>query len=260
MTRETRSGWIASAVLHVLLLLLLVVVAVPNASQESNFLVVQWGSVASATPARGAEEGKRETAPVPAPSTRTSIRTTLQSSQPVSLPKRMLPDPTQEALSVPRVEKLGPPEPLAQPSQRPVLGAGDRVTSDNRVEGKKGAGEEARGDLPVTSPGAGASLAAPAAGGGAPYTIEWKQGGARKLLSGELPTYPPGVSVEAQVKLLTTVQPDGSVSAIQPSQKANRKLEEAAIRQVRLWRFEPLRSDQPQIDQTCVITFLFQLR
>ena len=162
---------------------------------------------------------------------------------------------------MPRVDKLGPPGGTAAvPEKRPALEMGEREVAPIRRDGEGGPGQAARGVLPSGSPGAGASSSGGGVGAGAPYTIDWVQGGTRKLLSGELPAYPPGVSVEAQVKLLTTVEPDGSVSFVQPVQKANRQLEEAAIKQVRLWKFDPLRSGQPQVSQNCVITFLFKLR
>jgi TonB family protein len=107
---------------------------------------------------------------------------------------------------------------------------------------------------------ASAGAAVGSAAGGAPYSIEWLEGGSRRLVSGALPAYPAGVDVEAQIKLLTVVLPDGSVSSVQPMQKANRALEEAAAREVRQWKFEPLRSYQPQVPQSCVVTFQFRLR
>ncbi|MEX0601783.1 MAG: energy transducer TonB, partial [Bacteroidota bacterium] len=62
------------------------------------------------------------------------------------------------------------------------------------------------------------------------------------------------------IKILTVVGPDGSVKTLQPAQKANTALEDAAMKEVRYWRFEPLKTSQPQADQNCVITFLFKLK
>jgi TonB family protein len=50
------------------------------------------------------------------------------------------------------------------------------------------------------------------------------------------------------------------VKSLNPIQKANERLEEAALEKVRFWRFEPLSSTQPQVDQTCTITFNFKLK
>lgn len=97
-------------------------------------------------------------------------------------------------------------------------------------------------------------------GNGLGYSMNWLLGGTRKRLSGDLPKYPEGVKVEAQISLLAVVSPDGAVKSLQPAKKGNTKLEEAAMKEVRYWRFEPLRVSQPQIDQKCEIIFLFTLK
>lgn len=97
-------------------------------------------------------------------------------------------------------------------------------------------------------------------GNGLGYSMNWLQGGTRKRISGDLPKYPEGVKVEAQISLLAVVSPDGAVKSLQPAKKGNTKLEDAAMKEVRHWRFEPLRVSQPQIDQKCEIIFLFTLK
>ncbi len=92
------------------------------------------------------------------------------------------------------------------------------------------------------------------------YSTSWLGGGTRKKISGALPQYPPGVNVEAQISIVAVVSPDGSVKSVRPAQKANNELENAAMRQLRYWKFEPLRRSAPQIDQSCVVSFLFKLK
>lgn len=92
------------------------------------------------------------------------------------------------------------------------------------------------------------------------FSMRWLQGMTRRKISGELPKYPPGTNVSAQVKILTIVLPDGTVKSVQPAQKANRLLEEAAMKAVRYWKFESLGSSLSQVDQSCVITFYFKLK
>jgi hypothetical protein len=92
------------------------------------------------------------------------------------------------------------------------------------------------------------------------FSMSWLRGGTRRKLSGALPKYPAGVNVEAQISILTVVAPDGSIKSVQPAQKANTQLEDAAMKELRYWKFEPLRSSAPQIDQTCVVTFNFKLK
>jgi outer membrane biosynthesis protein TonB len=82
----------------------------------------------------------------------------------------------------------------------------------------------------------------------------------RRKISGELPKYPSGTNVSAQVKILTIVLPDGIAKSVQPVQKANRLMEEAAMKAVRYWKFESLGSSLAQEEQSCVITFFFKLK
>jgi TonB family protein len=92
------------------------------------------------------------------------------------------------------------------------------------------------------------------------FSMQWLHGMTRRKLSGELPKYPQGATVSAQVRILTVVFPDGTVRSVQPEQKANRFLEEAAMKAVRFWKFEPLGSSFPQVEQSCIITFSFKLK
>jgi hypothetical protein len=92
------------------------------------------------------------------------------------------------------------------------------------------------------------------------YSMSWLRGGTRRKLSGALPKYPAGVNVEAQISILAVVSPEGSIKSVQPAQKANTQLENAAMKELRYWKFEPLRSSAPQIDQSCVVTFNFKLK
>jgi outer membrane biosynthesis protein TonB len=89
---------------------------------------------------------------------------------------------------------------------------------------------------------------------------QWAGGGNRKLLAGEVPAYPSGVNVSAQIKLKVSVLPDGTVKSAAPGQKGDTRLENAAIGKVKLWQFEPLLSSQPQTEQICNITFNFKLK
>ena len=92
------------------------------------------------------------------------------------------------------------------------------------------------------------------------FSMRWLQGMTRRKISGELPKYPSGTNVSAQVKILTIVLPDGTVKSVQPVQKANRLLEETAMKAVRSWKFESLGSSLSQVEQSCVITFYFKLK
>ena len=97
-------------------------------------------------------------------------------------------------------------------------------------------------------------------GGGIGYSMKWLAGGTRRKVSGELPKYPAGAKVEAEIRLFAVVDPTGAIEALHPAQKADSRLEDAALKEVRYWRFEPLKPSQPQINQTCEISFLFTLK
>jgi TonB family protein len=90
-------------------------------------------------------------------------------------------------------------------------------------------------------------------------SVQWIGGGKRKKVSGDLPRYPAGVNVQAQIKIEAVVAPNGTVKSTKPAQKANARLEDAAMRELRRWRFEPLPRTLPQREQRCVVTFNFKL-
>ncbi len=92
------------------------------------------------------------------------------------------------------------------------------------------------------------------------FEIKFGGKGKRKIYSYSLPTYPPGVSKEIDVKLKFTILGDGTVGNILPLIKADTRLELAAINSLKQWRFEPLPEDQKDKKQTAVIIFPFRLQ
>ncbi len=92
------------------------------------------------------------------------------------------------------------------------------------------------------------------------YDIDWGGKGMRKIYSYRLPDYPEGVSKSIDVKLRFTILPDGTVGTIRPLIKADSRLEMAAINSLRQWRFEPLKVNQQQTEQTAVIVFPYRLQ
>lgn len=77
---------------------------------------------------------------------------------------------------------------------------------------------------------------------------------------GDLPKYPPEVNVEASISILAVVAPDGSIKTVQPWLKGNTRLENAAMKELTYWKFESLSSSAPQLDRSCVVTFLCKLK
>jgi protein TonB len=92
------------------------------------------------------------------------------------------------------------------------------------------------------------------------FKLDFGGKGKRKIYSYTIPTYPPGVLKEIDVKLRFTIMPDGSVGRIFPIRKADTRLEAAAISSLRQWRFEALPSTQAMKPQSAVITFPFRLQ
>jgi TonB family protein len=89
---------------------------------------------------------------------------------------------------------------------------------------------------------------------------QWTNGGKRKKISGALPAYPAGVTATAQIKMEVMVAPNGHVRSVRPAQRGNTHFEEAASRELRKWRFEPLPRSFPQRDQRCLVIINFSLR
>jgi len=58
-----------------------------------------------------------------------------------------------------------------------------------------------------------------------------------------LPRFPSGVNTNAVLKFKFTVMPDGTVGRIIPLQKADPRLEQAALEALRQWRFNQLRNE-----------------
>lgn len=87
--------------------------------------------------------------------------------------------------------------------------------------------------------------------------IEWGGGGNRVVLSKKIPAFPSGVNTSAQIKIRFTVRSDGTVSSMVPLQKADPRLEKAAMDALRQWRFNPLKDD---IEMVGIIPFTFKLR
>lgn len=92
------------------------------------------------------------------------------------------------------------------------------------------------------------------------FDIDFGGQGMRRIYSYVLPQYPEGVNKEIDLKLRFTILADGTVGNIVPLIKADTRLEDAAIKSLRQWRFEPLSKNQKSVQQTAVIIFPFRLQ
>ena len=258
-SRENIGGWAGSLLFHALLLLLFFFLKVPEFLQKEEIVEVSWGSAASVLQAAPAAQPSRGSV------SELSSSSALKRSEPtqtITPPERRIPDPSDDLLRVPKTEKLTSLESSTSSVRTPLTSTGER-----RVEGKRGLGQKETDstgglgrDEGTSVPSAGLHAGPSSIDQGVSFNIQWLDGSTRRKISGDLPKYPPGVNVEAQIKVMASIMPDGTVKSLQPAQKGNQKLEDVAMKEVRLWRFEPLRASQPQVEQRCEITFLFDLR
>ena len=248
---EESKGWIASVSVHGLLLLFLWMVKVSDVRLVPEFVEVSWSAVGA--PPTSAVRGNPASLSGPAYTDR-------YSSSKVRLPERLNIEPPDEVLRIPESRK----EEVADASSSRT------ETVESRAVGEKGRGfspgSQEKVEAPLLagltkdiSPPFGSSVGADAERS-VGFEVSWAGGGKRRLLSGKLPEYPAGVNVEAQVKIQAVVLPDGSVKSAQPVQKANTKLEDSALKEIRFWKFEPLPGTISQVEQTCTITFNYLLR
>lgn len=262
MSNETFQGWIGSFIIHVLFIFLLLALAVPEIESTDEFIELSWGTTAAVMSQRIPQPSQKQVESQIVAAAKEKTTSQKISSQPVVLPERKMPDKNPEVIKTPKSEKMETAERSSGNQKAAALGTGDKDAISGKVEGERenlGVSETKSGVASdISSAGAGAF--SDENDSGALYSIEWQGGGTRRKLSGDLPKYPPGVNVEAQVRILATVMPDGSVRFVQPAQKANNRLENAAMAEIRQWRFEPLQSSYSQKDQTCEITFRFTLR
>ena len=90
------------------------------------------------------------------------------------------------------------------------------------------------------------------------FTITW-DGPEREKTSGNLPTFPSGVTKEATVRLAFTVSREGGVISVTPLTKGHPQFEKVSMEALRKWRFNPLDKGLSQKNQEGIITFRFEL-
>ncbi|MGB2869646.1 MAG: hypothetical protein WBD36_14415 [Bacteroidota bacterium] len=263
MSSDLRKGWAGSLAAHAVVLLLFFLLRVPEIHPKAEFVELSWGGEIAPVPETPLAIQPAPEPSAPADTREVTPRVQKNPSLPVVLPERRLPDLSDGVISVPKSTKLEAAAPSADapPTTKPVARSEQSgVSVENPGRTEKGSLRGSRGLQSDRMVPGGGSVPGSEIGAGVGYSIQWSQGGIRRKISGELPKYPPGVNVEAEIKLMAVVVPDGGLRAVQPIQKANTALEDAAVEKVRLWKFEPLKSSSPQIEQSCMITFLFKLK
>ncbi len=254
--RELQTGWIVSFLFHVGVALLLFFSTFRQYIPEPQFVEMTWGDVTSLQ------------APIPQiPSEQTAAREETQqettTDNTIALPSRRFLDLPDEVISLQQNKKTVSPDVPTNTGRSGKISA--RESRNNVVSSGLGTRENVTGKSNSTSA---MQVAAPfgsgneagGLGSSVAFAVQWAGGGSRKLLSGDVPAYPPGVNVSAQIKLRVVVLPDGTVRSAAPGQKGDTRLENAAIGKVKLWKFEPLLGAQQQVEQICTVTFNFTLK
>lgn len=254
--KELQTGWVISVAFHAIVAVLLFYSTFRQYIPEPQFIEMTWGDISSLQSPLPNIPSEKATA-------KEETQEADQTDNSIALPSRTYLDLPDEVISVKQNKKNISADVPSNSRKNGKLSAEERQT--NIVSSGLGTRENIAGKssgsttMQVATP-FGSGTEAGGLGNNIAYSVQWAGGGNRKLLAGAMPTYPPGVNVSAQIKLQVAVQPDGTVRSAAPAQKGDTRLENAAISKVKLWKFEPLLSAQPQIEQLCTITFNFTLK
>ncbi|MGB9772448.1 MAG: energy transducer TonB [Bacteroidota bacterium] len=288
---ESRIGLFLSIGVHAAVLFILALIPIRETFRRLEFIEVSFGSgelqstpsgyITSPAPQReklGAipegrsvlrvgrkEQGQISNRPVPLRSVNTPMRAkapSLSGSQRVALPLRSLSAPDEKFLMPEAVKKLSAESKHISPDSAREIGAiFESIRSGGDVLESRKSPETFIGRGNIQAPvGAGSVGKGKSEASGIGYAVQWTAGGFRKALSTPLPHYPEGVNREGEIQLRAIIASDGSVKHVEPLLKVDASLEQAAMKKVRLWKFEPLPASLPQVDQTCKITFYFRLK
>ncbi len=254
---ELKQAWFGSILFHIIVAVALFFTNTAGSLPEPQFVELTWGASVSTLaeiPKTAIETGT----PVQA-----NEQPPASSDNSVALPTRTNISSPEEAINLPASKKLEANEGPSSTSTLNKNSAADNrePVASSAVPGSKDtiAGKSSFRTADVSAP-IGSGSVAGSIGDNVSYAVQWTGGGNRELLKGDLPKYPPGVNLNAQIKLRVVVQPRGTIKAVQPLRKGDTRLENAAIKEVWLWRFQSLQSAQPALDQVCTITFNFKVK
>ncbi len=254
--REFQTGWILSILFHITIALLLFFTSFRQYIPEPQYVEMTWGDIRS-TQAPIRQIPSQQTA------AKEEVQRDDQTDNSVALPSRQFLDIPDDVISMRQNKKSVSADAPSNTDRSGKISA--REQRNNVVSSGLGTRENITGKSSSTSTiqaatPFGSGNEAGGLGSNVAFAVQWSGGGNRKLLSGDMPVYPPGVNISAQIKLVAKVQPDGTVRTVAPAQKGDTRLENAAMSKVKLWKFEPLLSAQMQVEQDCSITFNFTLQ
>ncbi len=223
--------YLISIAIHIILLLIFFLIRLPEQPVEDEVVTIGFGSVGKLSSSGVLAKEKTEDIQKKQPEVQ-NIPEEEKVVKKVELPKVENSDETNNVIAATEKKKE---EKETKPRKiKPVV----------KEEKESGKGKEESGE----------------GEGNFGFEINFGGKGKRKIYSYSLPSYPPGVSKEIDVKLKFTILGDGTVGNILPLVKADTRLELAAINSLRQWRFEPLPEKQKNKKQTAVIIFPFRLQ
>jgi TonB family protein len=144
------------------------------------------------------------------------------------------------------------------PEDAAYLRPSGNPASDNENQQDKGSDSKSIGNPDGDPFGSGLGDKGFGSGSGKGFgDIDWGGGGNRVVLFKKVPQYPPGVNTSGTIKIQFTVLQDGSIDKMYPLEKADPRLEKAAMDALRQWRFNPISQNTVQVG---IITLTFKLR
>ena len=214
MARETTVGWIGSIAFHIIAATIFFFVrpTQPEPQQQEFVEFTFGGGMASSL----GPMPKGDVLPLGNPPA-TTPASPGDASKPaegtgVDVPAVKNISPSDEVVNMPATKKMS-----ASDNPVPAFGGTKGVADAQResssstlgfpegkegVTGKPGVPNGSDVALPFNEGGVGGSIASNVS-----YDVKWVGGGTRDLVSGDLPKYPTGVNVNAQIKLRVVVQP-----------------------------------------------------
>lgn len=253
---QTSSGWITSIVIHLIIFWFALVTPFSISAIEQSFSEVSWGPVN--------ESLISENIPLSSPSSGDAgaAEKIAKAENIISLPKRSNINLEEEKIKshLSTKKESGEFSSAVQPKKNISTSAELNEPiglTKGKIKGEE-TGEDLSGSGIVTTPYKGGVSDKNNADVG--FSIQWSGNFTRNIYNKVLPKFPEKVNQQAQIKIRLTISPSGNVKDAKPLQKGNPLLEQASIRALEAWVFEPLQSSFPQKDQNCVVTFNFVVK
>lgn len=167
------------------------------------------------------------------------------------------PDPLDDAVSATKSSLIKKDAQASDPTQTTKLIPKKDIASSTKDTSSNSGSTKSIGD-PVTGSPDGTGLGRTGVGTGKGEgwgDIDWGGGGNRTVVYKKKPPFPDGAQ-PAEIRIRFRVRPDGTVSTMIPLQKADPRLERAAMEALRMWKFNPIQGNN---EMTGVIPFQFKL-